>query len=523
MYEISSENESREVKLASLRNKIKNHSESKAHHLAEKILQTRKKKNLEKTVEDMDIQVSKCNVHVFRTAYYVAKNNRPFSDIESVIELQKINGVNMGVILHSRNTAVNIINLISDIMRRRIVDHIINGGKKIAILIDESTTISKKTVLVVYLHVCIRDEPEFVFFDLVQLERQTSASICDALLNCLKLHGFREEYLQKHWISFVSDGASVMLGKRAGAGHRLKEMYPKLFLWHCLSHRLELGISDIIDQIKAVNHFKFLLDKIYSHFSQSPKNQQELKHVAEELEAQFLKIGRILDIRWVASSCRTVRAVWKSYPALHAYFIGGASDSSQYATTRELMRGLAKKLSSSAFILNLAFMYDILEEMSSLSLQLQSRNTDMQQADIVCRRAIHVVDTGKYYTESKKALLVGVFKRVPVTESGRIKEINPEHFMTELSAALKSRLCGSGVSDDIDSKTQLLSDMKILTSSLWPENPSLCFGENEIRRICEIFDVEAQPAVLGMRDFIENPHSLPESLKNFQICLRTFQ
>ena len=42
---------------------------------------------------------------IFRTAYYLAKNNRPYSDHGDLIELQQINGVDLGVSLHSRHTA----------------------------------------------------------------------------------------------------------------------------------------------------------------------------------------------------------------------------------------------------------------------------------------------------------------------------------------------------------------------------------------------------------------------------------
>ncbi|KAH1167869.1 hypothetical protein KIL84_003352 [Mauremys mutica] len=40
--------------------------------------------------------------HVFQTAYYIAKTNRPLSDHESLIDLQQINGIEMGCMLHSR-------------------------------------------------------------------------------------------------------------------------------------------------------------------------------------------------------------------------------------------------------------------------------------------------------------------------------------------------------------------------------------------------------------------------------------
>jgi len=46
---------------------------------------------------------------VSRTAYYMAKNNRPFTNFESLIDLQEGNSINMGRVLHSTAVAVDTI------------------------------------------------------------------------------------------------------------------------------------------------------------------------------------------------------------------------------------------------------------------------------------------------------------------------------------------------------------------------------------------------------------------------------
>lgn len=63
----------------------------------------------------------------------------------------------------------------------------------------------------------------------MELESQRAKSIEEALLNCLDTAGFSEEWLQNNWISFVSDGVSVMLGKSSGVATRLTTRYPNLF------------------------------------------------------------------------------------------------------------------------------------------------------------------------------------------------------------------------------------------------------------------------------------------------------
>lgn len=131
--------------------------------------------------------------------------------------------------------------------------------------------------------------PEFMFLDLVELESQRAADIEEALLNCLKTAGYSEEWLQKNWISFVSDGASVMLGKNTGVALRLTERYPNLFTWHCMNHRLELAVSDAVDKVQAVSHFKVFMKKIHNLYSQSNKKSKLCEEQAVNGMRDFLE------------------------------------------------------------------------------------------------------------------------------------------------------------------------------------------------------------------------------------------
>lgn len=81
-------------------------------------------------------------------------------------------------------------------------------------------------------------------------------------------------------------------------------------MWHSSVHQLELAVGDMVKEIVAVNHFQILMDKPYSLYSTSNKNRAELKEHADGLDIQPCKLGQVLDTSWVASSLRTVKAVW---------------------------------------------------------------------------------------------------------------------------------------------------------------------------------------------------------------------
>ncbi|UYV76318.1 hypothetical protein LAZ67_14000008, partial [Cordylochernes scorpioides] len=396
-YLIEAAGKDRASKLSNIRMKIKKHCESEAHKIAENIKKDRKKK-LEEYANNMNIEVENENIKLFRTAYNIAKTNRPYSDYENHITLQTLNGIKLGSTLHSRYSATQIINHIACEMRKMLVAKILSTNSKITILIDESTTLSNKSTLVIFLKAYLGGESiDYIFFDLCELQCQDSENIEKELLNTLYKHGLNEEYLKENWIAIATDGASVMVGRHSGVVTRLKQKFPKLFAWHCLNHRLELSVGDTIKEVRGINHFKAFMDKLYSLYSQSPKNCRALEEACHELGTRFAKVGRILGVRWISSSFRTIKTVWESYESLHHHFKSSTYLDSTY-------QGLLRRLESPEFILDLGLMYDTLQEMSMLSLELQSRTTTLQNAEHIIKRTIRVIESFKT-SPGEKSLL----------------------------------------------------------------------------------------------------------------------
>ena len=81
---------------------------------------------------------------MFRTAYYVAKNSKPFTDFEKLINLQQANSIDMGRVLHSKTVAVDIIEHISLHMKKKLLTKIIESRSKINVLANESTRVGDK-------------------------------------------------------------------------------------------------------------------------------------------------------------------------------------------------------------------------------------------------------------------------------------------------------------------------------------------------------------------------------------------
>lgn len=512
----------RKQQLRSLRKKIHKHAQSLTHVKAHRILVQSRKQRLETAVMKMSADEEQMTCKALRTAYYLAMNNRPFSDYTGLLDLQKSNGTELGLGLTSRYSAKEMLVHIARDMRMTACQHIKSTGRHIAVLIDEATTISNKSTLIIYLK-CTSvptSEAHFMFLDLVELENQTANTIVATLLNCLAMFGFDDNYLAEHLIAFASDGASVMTGNKSGVAVQLATKYPNIITWHCLNHRIELAVADAADDVRGVNHFRSFMDALYSLYSRSPKTQKTLAIQAAQLDVQIKKIGRVLNTRWVASSFRAVDAVWNNFSCLAAHFESSCNPSSTYfdKELRSTFSGLRTKLCSPQFVEDLALMYDCLEELKFLSESMQKRKMTVPEADKLIRRTIRRIEglkekPGLKMTEAESArqsLLLGVVRLSP---NSKHVVINHNQFLQSLADNLKRRLLrvtsdGSGthVASGFTQKQEshcnkLIDQLAVLNPDNWPAEMKVDYGEEEIRLLCRRFRLHYVTARDAFSDF----------------------
>ncbi len=66
--------------------------------------------------------------------------------------------------------------------------------------------------------------------------------------------------------------------------------HPNLFTWHCMNDWLELAVSDAVDEVQSIHHFRAFMEKIHYLYSQSNNNSWELLEAAQEVSSQVLKV-----------------------------------------------------------------------------------------------------------------------------------------------------------------------------------------------------------------------------------------
>ena len=136
-----------------------------------------------------------------------------------------------------------------------------------------------------------------MFLDLIELPNQLASTIVNKLLELLRTRGFSDAYLLENLVAFATDGASAMIGNKSGVATQIQLKYPNYIIWHCLNHRLELAVNDVISDMKCINHFEIIIGKIYSIYNSSPKNLQSLRQKGISLDIPISKIGKVFDVR----------------------------------------------------------------------------------------------------------------------------------------------------------------------------------------------------------------------------------
>lgn len=133
LYEVAFYGSDKSAQLTSPRKKILKHKQSSAHLTAEKNRLKAKNETIESVCDSMNASHFCSTTNVFRSAYYIANSDRSYSDHFSILELQKLNGVSSGVGLHSRYSAVEIIEHVSRDMKDRIIKRILEVPGNISI------------------------------------------------------------------------------------------------------------------------------------------------------------------------------------------------------------------------------------------------------------------------------------------------------------------------------------------------------------------------------------------------------
>ena len=195
---------------------------------------------------------------VFQALYWVAKEEIASSKITSLLTLIEKLGVDEIKHFETRSEPVlrKMLLLISQTIIQDLVEKI-KESNVYGLLTDEVTDVSNICQLVSFIKYFDMNKgtADTVFIDCSDLLKYSPVASpnADAIVSCITKK-FDELHIEIAKLkAFVSDGASVMTGKKGGVATKLRKEFAKTMInIHCICHRLALACADTGDDFKFI-------------------------------------------------------------------------------------------------------------------------------------------------------------------------------------------------------------------------------------------------------------------------------
>ena len=255
-------------------------------------------------------------------------------------------------------------------------------------------------------------------------------------------------------------------------------------------------IGDAVKSPKQVNHIQSFLDKLYSVYN-LPKAQRELACCASELGIKVKKIGRVLGVRWAASSFQTVEAIWSNCSGLYPALVSHCKESSDQGSSSSTHQGMLSTIQSTEIIHSLAALHDVLKEICIVSEAVQVQDCNLTLAYKLISRLTRALKSqtegrGDCFEEYQSSVDLKEFKGVKLTSQSRIRKMNREAFFQALIDNVASRLEGTVASGarrerDNGELRNLLLDIDAVDPTKWPSGVGSHWsqGEQRVRTLCD--------------------------------------
>jgi len=315
---------------------------------------------------------------MIRTVYAEIKINLPFAAHSTVVELQKLNGVELGNHHFDRNSATRISENISQKMHQILLQHFKTKHYPMSIILDTSSDFANKNYMLVYFRSIEQNYPTIYFYRCLYVPLETAESLFNTLRNALVEDGLLQT-VTDYLYGFGSDGAPVMLGKHNGLAQRLSVITKnKLYTLHCLAHKLELTLGKALKTDNLKEHLEDFVNGIYSfYYDRSFKRKQSLIDTAEALGAQFNELHNIHGIRWISSQFTAFKSLYNLYPFI-VQNMQLIMDSNEFTDdVSRKAKSYKSTLLQTHFFTTFTFVMDILKVLLNISKEFQRSDSTL--------------------------------------------------------------------------------------------------------------------------------------------------
>ena len=280
--------------------------------------------------------------------------------------------------LYTSKTIQNeLIEILGGQIRKNILDKV-SSSKYYSLLADEVTDAANEEKLCV----CIR------FFD--DFEKSVQEEFMEFAF-CPNITGENlaaiiEDLLRKWGLNLCDmrgqgyDGAANMSSCRKGVSGRILQKNPKALYTHCSSHRLNLMIVSA-SKLPVVRDVVDVIGELSRFFKYSPKRQQCLSSVIlkHATEAKKLKLKDAAQTRWIQRH-EAYETFLELYPYLRQVLEEMSTVVGYDRETSTKSYGFLRSITSSAFLVAVTFICEVMAVIKPVTVKLQKRSIDIVTA-----------------------------------------------------------------------------------------------------------------------------------------------
>lgn len=300
---------------------IRAHNKSKQHLRCADVYRAKRNPQnpIEQGLRNMESAVQGKLMKLFNTAYFVAKEEMPFSSFKSLCGLQIKNDVELGNTYFNDHACRNFIESSAEILKADLSEKLNNASPRFfSAMADGSTDSGIIEQELLFVRFLDNGLPVNRFLTVQSVKHANADGILQAIDN-----GFNYANVI-NWkdglVGFGADGASVMMGRQNGVLKKIKDDVPHLIEMHCVAHKLELAILDAFKDESILTELKDLLQGIYKHYHYSPKALRELNELAQVLELSVLKPVSVLGTRWTPHLHRGLKVFLHNFAVIYTHF-----------------------------------------------------------------------------------------------------------------------------------------------------------------------------------------------------------
>ncbi|XP_046574539.1 zinc finger protein 862-like [Haliotis rubra] len=246
---------------------------------------------------------------LFVTAFHLAQREMPFTEFVEFLRLQTVNfDVHLMKNHCSDKQARTFVKFIAQNITATIMNDVKGGC--FTILCDGSTDSSVTEEEIIYVRYIeqVECKPVTKFLCVWGLEKADAAGIYEAIDKALTEIGDFPNWKEKV-VSFTSDGAPVMMGRKGGVAAKLRNDVPHVIPIPCIAHRLELAMKNAGKDLSLLSSLDKLMEDVYKFYHYSPLNWTGLQETGEALSIKVVRPVNIYGTRWAGHRRRALMAL----------------------------------------------------------------------------------------------------------------------------------------------------------------------------------------------------------------------